>query len=255
MYVRENNSVRTITTNNYFSWIGNTTDALGVFENRKVHLRDSGQTLLSNLNGSCVRMFRGTDLYIPTSTTDFNLANVTNCQYMFYGCKSYKYNSESVYNDNNRIFVEVTLPTNCSYYNNMFDSSQILKRLPNINSAQSQNMSYMYASCVILQSEIVLPPTYFQICKNSIVNVAYMFYKNRYITELGYDSKYGLFDGCVYLNNVDGMFLSATYLHKGIPNNIFGTTNLPNIIRLYRMFELTNVLYDIPNEIDGGKMG
>lgn len=80
-----------------------------------------------------------------------------------------------------------------------------------------------------------------------------MFCKNRYITELGYDSEYGLFDGCVYLNNVDGMFLSATYLHKGIPNNIFGTTNLPNIIRLYRMFELTNVLYDIPNEIDGGK--
>lgn len=80
-----------------------------------------------------------------------------------------------------------------------------------------------------------------------------MFYNNRYITELGYNPKCGLFDGCIYLNNVDGMFLSATYLHKGIPNNIFGTTNLPNIIRLYRIFEHTNVLYDIPNEIDGGK--
>jgi hypothetical protein len=49
-----------------------------------------------------------------------------------------------------------------------------------------------------------------------------MFYSNKYITELLYDSEVGLFQDCTNLTNVIGMFNGCHFLHKGVPNNLFG---------------------------------
>lgn len=106
----------------------------------------------------------------------------------------------------------------------------------------------MFAACVINSATVDIPANYFQICKNNITSVDFMFYSNSYITGLQFLENVGLFSGCVRLSNVSRMFDSAYYLHGGIPKNIFGSTSLPLLTSLYRMFCRTYILYDVQNE-------
>jgi hypothetical protein len=43
------------------------------------------------------------------------------------------------------------------------------------------------------------------------------------------------------------MFYGASFLHKGIPVNFFGSTELPRITSLAYMFGMTSVIYDVEN--------
>jgi hypothetical protein len=74
-----------------------------------------------------------------------------------------------------------------------------------------------------------------------------MFENNKYLTSLEYNSEYGLFGDCINLSNVTNMFNGAYFLHGGIPINIFGTTELPQLKSLAYMFSNTASLYDIEN--------
>ena len=49
------------------------------------------------------------------------------------------------------------------------------------------------------------------------------------------------------------MFNGAWFLHKGIPNNMFGITELPKITSLQQMFSDTSILFDVQDESVGGK--
>jgi hypothetical protein len=75
-----------------------------------------------------------------------------------------------------------------------------------------------------------------------------MFYGNRYLTELLYNRNVGLFSDCVNVQSVTNMFNGCWFLHKGIPNNFFGTTPLTKITTLQGMFADTSIFYDVDNE-------
>lgn len=240
---------RTVITDSQYQHTTNT-GYNGVFENRKVRLLDGddNSSILSKLSSNCRRMFMGCRLILNPNIIQIDLSGVRDCTEMFRRCMCYKYNIEGVYDDSTRKFVTVQLPTSCSNYNSMFNESYILRALPVIRSSATTNMQSTFANCVILQSEIILPATYFQICKNRISNISYMFQNNRYITELQYDEECGLFDGCTQLSNITNMFNGCSYLHKGIPTNMFGSVELPNITSLEQLFANTNIMYDVPDE-------
>lgn len=222
----------------------------GVFQNRCVHITTiltNGQ-LLSKLNNICRYMFCNATLYLPSSTTTFNLTRVlTSCQGMFQGCRLYSDSSDlnHTYTINDRKFVDVILPSNCGTYTSMFQDSSVLNSLPQINSSNASDLSSMYRGCVIKTPGLEIPSNYFQVCSNSLSNVSYMFYNNMFLTSLQYNSNRGLFEGCVNLSNVNYMFFGASFLHMGIPNNLFGVTELPRLTSLSYMFGDTSVLYDV----------
>ena len=174
---------------------------------------------------------------------------------MFSGCSIYDSESEELH----RKFVNVILPTNCAVFTYMFQNSYVLADLPKcLNSstgvyetklpATTQNTQYMFAGCVINSDSVQIPADYFQLCKNALVNASYMFYNNRYITELLYNRNVGLLQDCVNVQNVTYMFYGCWFLHKGIPNNLFGSTPLTKITTLQAMFGDTSILYDVENE-------
>jgi len=249
----DDNHRRSVTFDDYYSYCGNTYEQAGVFHSRKVFIRDNDNSIFSALSSNCRRLFFNADLYISDNVNIFDLTNVKNCQNMFYGCKTYRQNAENIYDDTTRWVIDIILPTGCSQYENMFRGSQILKSLPNFNSASASNAAYMFANAYIHQDTIELSPAYFQICKQNISNVSHMFDGNLWITSLGYNSDCGLFEGCINLSNVTYMFYNCAYLHKGIPTNMFGTTNLPKITTLAYMFNRTNIWYDVDDESIGGK--
>ena len=80
-----------------------------------------------------------------------------------------------------------------------------------------------------------------------------MFYNNIYLTDIAYNDNIGLFSNCVNLSNVAYMFYGAWFLHKGMPNNLFGTTSLPKITSLLYMFGDTSLFFDVEDEVTGGK--
>ena len=234
--------------------IPGTSTIRGAFENREVMLISSGNTsILSKLSSNCRQLFKGSTLFVDSSVTTFNLSNViTSCYEMFRSCTLYKYNNdpEYVYSDADRYFVDIILPSACSEYYAMFYGSSILKNLPSLNSSSSGNLSYMYHSCIINNSNVILPANYFDICRNNVSNTSYMFSENKYLRELEYSSSKGLLQDCVNLSNVTYMFNGTTSLHKGIPNNLFGTSETSQLTKLKSlegMFKTSDVLYDIEN--------
>lgn len=237
-----------ITTGTRYGIVGNTTNYQGVFQNRKVRLLDSDTTILSKLSGICRQLFYNADIYLNDSVTTFNLSNVSECYYMFYNCKLYRYNETGAYSDSDRKFVAITMPTSCRIYTGMFYNSSVLSDLPELNSAIVEDVQEMYRSCIINKTSVVLSPNYFSKCRSSLSTTNKMFYGNKYLTELSYDSTNGLLENCTNLSNVQEMFSGANFLHKGIPNNFFGTTALPNITSLKGMFASTSILHDVEDE-------
>lgn len=224
----------------------------GVFQNRSVTITttpSSGQ-IFGKLNTRSRQMFYNTILYLPGTTTTFNLTNVEGyCDYMFYGCRIYTKSpdSEHTYNVSDRKFVNVILPTYCGSYYAMFMHSSVLASLPALRSSGASDLGYMYYGCVINTPDLELPANYFQICANSLSSVYYMFGNNMYLTTLQYSATRGLFEGCVNVSNVTYMFYGASFLHKGIPVNFFGSTDLPRITSLAYMFGMTSIIYDVEN--------
>jgi len=117
----------------------------------------------------------------------------------------------------------------------MFRRSTILNELPNITSSISKNLDFMFSGAKI-KSSINLNAYYFNNCKDSLENTEEMFSNNYELETLQYNSTRGLFEGCTKLNKVTKMFSDAHSLHKGIPNNLFGSTPLPNLESLEGMF-------------------
>jgi len=64
-----------------------------------------------------------------------------------------------------------------------------------------------------------------------------MFSKNAYLRELEYSSDHGLLQDCINLSNVQYMFAETMSLHKGIPKNLFGVSELKKIKELNGMFK------------------
>ena len=225
-------------------------DGPGVFQNRSVTITStpvSGK-ILSKLNTVSKKLFNGAIVYLPSNVTEFDLSNVsTSCYGMFEGCRLYKLSNdqEHTYTVQDRKFVNVSLPTYCSNYSRMFRDSSVLASLPSLRSSGASDLSEMYRGCVINVPDLELPYNYFQICANSLSNVSSMFYNNKYLTTLGYNANRGLFEGCVNLTNVNYMFYGASFLHKGIPVNLFGTTDIPRLTSLAYMFGMTSIIYDV----------
>lgn len=241
-----------LTTDNAIS-IPTSTIYRGLFQNRSVTINTvpvNGE-IFGKLSSRCRSMFAGAVLYIPSSATTFNLSNVSSeCDSMFEGCRLYTTSAEPghAYGIQDRKFVNVTMPTSCSLYSKMFKDSSVLASLPALRSSIASNLSYMYAGCVINAADLELPSNYFEICASQLSNVSYMFQNNKYITTLEYSASRGLFSECVNLSNVRNMFESASFLHKGIPVNIFGTTELPRLINLSYMFAYTSIIYHLEDD-------
>ena len=222
----------------------------GTFQNRSVYITTvpSGNEIFSKLNDVSRYVFNGAMLYIPTVVTEFNLSNIiTSCEGMFQNCRIYKnLGSSHSYTVNDRKFVTVNLPVSCAIYSKMFNKSSVLADLPTINSSGASDLNHMFSGCVINQSALELPCDYFRTCAGSLSDTSYMFLDNMYLTTLEYNAnKDGLFEGCINLSNVTGMFENAMFLHKGIPVNLFGTTELPKLTSLSHMFALTSIIYDV----------
>ena len=228
-----------LVTDNYYSVNGNTTNYAGTFQNRKVYILDSESSILQKINGLCRNLFVGAKLYLSGSVSTLDMRNVTYATSMFYNCSTYNADEET----DVRKFVRVILPTNCSQFTYMFYGSYVLSELPTCWNASTstyetkmpaatQNTQHMFSRCVINQDSVQLPADYFQLCKGSLLNTSYMFYDNRYITELLYNRNVGLFSDCTNLQNVTYMFYGCWFLHKGMPNNLFGTTPLTRITSL-----------------------
>lgn len=246
------NIIPTIITSSYYSIPGTTKYYYGTFAYRRVIITGSGSSILSKLSSECRGLFKGAYIYVDDSITTFNLSNVkTSCQEMFNECVLYKYNSDSnhQYDDTDRKFIQILLPTSCPSYYSMFNNSSILSNIPEIRATNASDFRYMYSSCIINNSDVTLPYNYFSICKNSITKTSYMFYNNRYLTQLQYGQT-GLFEECINLNEVEYMFYQAYNLHKGIPINIFGRSDenmipLTKLSSLKGMFRRTSILFDI----------
>ena len=220
----------------------------GVFQNREVIISSTpvNGKILYNLRNYCRNLFYNTTLYIPESTSQFDISNVTDASSMFYACRLYKFvSTEHEYGLSDRKFVQVYMPTGCSTYTEMFAESSVLSDLPALRSSNASTMNGMYRRCIINILDLELPANYFQICKNALTNVSSMFAGNEYISLLQYSSSCGLFEGCVNLNNVSSMFDGAIFLHEGIPVNLFGETELPRLTSLYNMFANSSVIYDV----------
>lgn len=243
--------VPNIKTDRYYSIPSNSLYAgPGVFQNRSVTIITTPNEgkIFSKLNSVSRNMFYGTILYLPATVTSFDLMNVqTSCEGMFRGCRLYTTSSveEHMYNVNDRKFVDVILPRYCGVYTSMFMDSSVLKSLPTINSTGASNLSSMFQGCVINTPDLELPSNYFEICSGFLSNTSYMFANNLYLTTLQYNENRGLFEGCVNISNVNSMFSGASFLHKGIPVNFFGTTELPRLTSLSYMFGNTSVIYDV----------
>lgn len=246
------NIIPTIITSSYYSVPGNSTYYYGTFAYRRVIITGSSSSILSKLSSECRGLFKGAYIYVDDSIITFNLSNVkTTCQEMFNECILYKYNSDSnhQYDDTDRKFVQVLLPTSCPTYYAMFSNSSMLSDIPEVRATNASDFRYMYSSCVINNSDITLPYNYFSICKNNVTKTSYMFYNNRYLTQLQYGQT-GLFEECINLNEVEYMFYQAYNLHKGIPINIFGRSDenmisLTKLSSLKGMFRRTSILFDI----------
>lgn len=239
-------SVYSVPDNNYHS-------GHGVFQNRSVILRTTGNdgTIFSKLNNISRYMFYKAVIYLDNSINTFNLTNITeSCQGMFEACRLYKYSNEQnhVYDVNDRKFVNVIMPTRCADYISMFANSSVLNSLPTLNSTNAAYFQYMYTGCVINSPDLELPSNYFEICASSVTNTHAMFYGNKYITTLQYSASRGLFEGCVNLSDAAYMFYDANFLHKGIPVNFFGETDLPKLTNISYMFAYTSILYDIEDD-------
>lgn len=243
-----------IRTDNYFAIPWNSSySGPGVFQNRSVTITTtppSSGKIFGKLSTRSRQMFYQTILYLPSAATTFDLTNVEGyCNYMFYGCRLYTKSSDSehIYTVTDRKFVNVILPTYCGSYYAMFMHSSVLASLPSLRSSGASELGYMYYGCVINTPDLELPSNYFQICANSLSNVSYMFGNNMYLTTLQYSANRGLFEGCINVSNVTYMFYGASFLHKGIPVNFFGSTELPRITSLAYMFGMTSVIYDVEN--------
>ena len=242
-----------LTTNYKFAVPNNNSNqGPGTFQNRSVNIISTpteAGAIFGKLSGQCGRIFNGTILYLPVSTLKFDLSNVTECVNMFTGCRLYTTSNESehTYGIEDRTFVEINMPRNCSLYSSMFMNSSVLKNLPEIESASASDLSYMYSGCVINTPDLELRADYFAKCASSLSNIEYMFSENSYLTTLQYNANRGLFEGCTNLNKVSHMFSGATFLHKGIPVNFFGTTALPRLTSLTYMFANTSIIYDLEN--------
>ena len=132
----------------------------------------------------------------------------------------------------------------------MFRGSSILKNLPELRSASSGNLGEMYYDCIINNNNVILPVNYFDICRSSVSSTSYMFANNKYLRELEYSSSKGLLQDCTNLSNVTYMFSGTTSLHKGIPNNLFGTSETQKLTKLKSlegMFSTSDILCDIEN--------
>lgn len=242
--------VPNLTTDSYYAVPTNSRYAgPGTFQNRSVIINTTpvNGKIFAKLNSICRNTFNGTILYLPSSVTTFDLSNVdSNAYAMFANSRLYTLAEQGhTYGLNDRKFVNVLLPTRCATYTYMFSDSSVLASLPALRSTGAADLSYMYEGCVINTADLELPYNYFQICAASITNVSYMFQNNMYITTLGYNANRGLFEGCTNLSNVNGMFQNAYFLHKGIPVNLFGTTELPRLTSLSSMFESTSIIYDV----------
>ena len=230
---------------------GNWSGGAGTFANRSVTVVSSSNSeIFSKLTGQCRRMFNGTILYLQDTVLTINLNNVTDCSSMFEGCRLYTSSGEQnhTYIVQDRKFVEVTLPSGCSTYTNMFYNSSVLKRLPALRSNSATTLIRMYSGCVINTGDLELPSNYFSICSSQLSNVESMFENNQYITTLQYSADRGLFEGCTNLSNVKNMFRNANFLHKGIPVNLFGSTELPRLTSLCNMFAYTSIFYDVEDD-------
>lgn len=241
-------------TDNYYSVNGNTTNYLGTFQNRKVYILDAEPSILQKINGVCRNLFFGAKVYLNGSVNTLDTSNVTYASSVFQSCSTYNADSEE-----QRKFVKVILPNSCSQYAYMFYGSYVLSELPicwNNNTstyetkmpASTQNTVYMFGSCVINQDSVQIPADYFQLCRANLLNTSYMFANNRYITELMYNRNTGLLADCTNLQNVTYMFYGCWFLHKGIPNNLFGNTPLLRITSLQDMFADTSIFFDVEDE-------
>lgn len=239
-----------ITTNSYYNRDSSNSDNCGVFQNRKVHIIDSDSSIFSKFSSQCRKLFSGAQLYISNNVTTFDLSNVVSyASEMFRETIIYKYNEENSYSNSDRYFVDILMPTNCHTYIRMFQDSSVLKSLPTLRSVSTSRCDYMFQSAIINSSEVEIPSNYFQICKANISNLTNMFCNNIYITSLEYDQNCGLFQDCIKLAAVKNMFYGAHFLHKGIPNNLFGSTNIPGLTSLEGMFAYTLILQDINDGI------
>ena len=88
--------------------------------------------------------------------TTLDLSNITNATRVFNGCSTYTNDETPI-----RKFVQVTLPTSCRSYTEMFRDSIMLSSLPSLRSAGAQDLSYMFANGVINQTSVEIPATYF----------------------------------------------------------------------------------------------
>lgn len=241
---------RLTTTYSYSIPYQSTYNSVGVFQNRNVSISTTATNgkVFTKLTSNCVNMFYGANLYLPSSVTEFDLSNAGgDCSSMFRACRLYTQGEEGhSYTIADRKFVNVTLPTRGSIYYYMFGDSSVLASLPTLNSG-ANNLNYMYRGCVINTPDLELPANYFEPCRNVLSNVSGMFYNNTYLTTLQYSATRGLFEGCTNLSNVTEMFYGARFLHKGIPVNFFGSTQLPRITSLANMFAYTSVLFDVEN--------
>lgn len=223
----------------------------GTFQNRSVYITTapaSDGKIFGKLSSECRNMFNGAILYLPAAVTKFDLSNVrSTCVGMFAGCRLYTASATPgyTYDVTDRKFVDVLLPTYCGDYTQMFMDSSVLKSLPALRSSGAYNLSYMYRGCVINTPDLELPANYFQICANSLSSVYQMFCYNQYLTTLEYSASRGLFEGCINISNVSEMFYGAYFLHKGIPVNFFGETDLPRLTSLSYMFANTSIIYDV----------
>jgi len=221
----------------------------GTFQNRSMIITSNDTDILYKVQGNCNGAFRYSVIYLTPSIESFNLNSVTSCNYMFQGTRLYKYNTDQSYEYTitDRKFVNISeMPSSCSSYYAMFRDSSVLKSLPSIKYGAS-DLRYMFAGCIINQDNLQLPANYFGNCRETLTQTERMFENNKYLTSLEYNSEYGLFGDCINLSNVVYMFNGANFLHGGIPINIFGTTELPQLKSLAYMFSNTTSLYDVEN--------
>lgn len=221
----------------------------GTFQYRKVYILDEPSNenqheLLKEIKGDCTSLFKGSDVYVIDNKGEviFDLSNITTAKETFRGCNLYKQSNLA-----NRLFVNVKMPTNCSNYSYMFEGSNMLNRLPELRATNALDLSYAFSNAYI-NINVEIPANYLQICKGSIQNTSYMFSDNKWIVSLAYNENIGLFQDCIELNNVKGMFYGDHYLHKGIPINIFGENPLPKLTSLAEMFAYTCIMYQVEDD-------
>lgn len=237
-------SGKTLAVGDRVSYFGNTTNGHGVFRGRKVHITSSSETILSTLSKAADYMFYDATLYLENSVTTVDLTRVTDCNNMFRGCSAYRYKSIKEYTDEDRAYLMFIFPTFCYDYSYMFYSSNILQELPRIRSANAQNFAYTFANAVINVMSLV-PADLFNSCRASLTSTYRMFYLNYWITGLQYQSERGLLADCINLSDVRYMFSDTPRLVGGIPNNIFGSTQLTKITNLDYMFNRSAVFYGV----------